>query len=144
MFVSLITEVLSCFITVLSSSPPSEDFQNLLKGLLTKNPDKRSGSDSHRSSICYIPLLLLLLSSSAFIRAEISHQAAIRFSYNYSTTFLQFCFLSFRLDWSDLLDHSFWSILLMEEEVVEEEGVDDEEHQEGKNGCEGVGSASLR
>ncbi|XP_027143141.1 serine/threonine-protein kinase ULK4 isoform X1 [Larimichthys crocea] len=27
--------------TVISSSPPSEDFQNLLKGLLNKNPDKR-------------------------------------------------------------------------------------------------------
>ncbi|KAG8010251.1 Serine/threonine-protein kinase ULK4, partial [Nibea albiflora] len=27
--------------TVISSSPPSEDFQNLLKGLLNKNPDQR-------------------------------------------------------------------------------------------------------
>lgn len=32
----------------------------------------------------------------------------------------------------------------MEEEVVGEGGVDDEEHQEGKNGCEGVGSARFR
>lgn len=32
----------------------------------------------------------------------------------------------------------------MEEEVIEKEVVDDEDHQEEKNGCEGVGSANLR
>ncbi|KAM6995354.1 serine/threonine-protein kinase ULK4 [Tautogolabrus adspersus] len=78
---------------VFSPSPPSEDFQNLLKGLLNKNPDKR-------------------------------------------------------MDWPELVEHPFWTELLMEEEqyVEEEDGedVDDEGDQEEKNVFEGGGSVSLR
>ncbi|XP_031134165.1 serine/threonine-protein kinase ULK4 isoform X2 [Sander lucioperca] len=74
--------------TVFSASPPSEDFQNLLKGLLNKNPDKR-------------------------------------------------------MDWPELLDHPFWTQVLMEEEGEEEEE-DEKRDLEEKISCEGVGSASLR
>nr|XP_029133362.1 serine/threonine-protein kinase ULK4 [Labrus bergylta] len=77
--------------TVFSSSPPSEDFQNLLKRLLNKNPDKR-------------------------------------------------------MVWPELLEHPFWTELLMEEEqyVEDEEDVDEEGDQEENNGFEGGGSVSLR
>ncbi|XP_045899646.1 serine/threonine-protein kinase ULK4 [Micropterus dolomieu] len=76
--------------TVYSASPPSEDFQNLLKGLLNKNPDKR-------------------------------------------------------MNWSELLDHPFWTqVLKGEEDADEGEEENEEEDREGNNGCEGVGSASLR
>ncbi|XP_044062547.1 serine/threonine-protein kinase ULK4 isoform X3 [Siniperca chuatsi] len=74
--------------TVFSASPPSEDFQNLLKGLLNKNPDKR-------------------------------------------------------MDWPELLDHPFWTQVLKEEERKEEEE-GEQGDQEETNGCEGVGSSSLR
>ncbi|XP_074510925.1 serine/threonine-protein kinase ULK4 isoform X2 [Sebastes fasciatus] len=74
--------------TVLSASPPSEDFQNLLKGLLNKDPDKR-------------------------------------------------------MDWPELLEHPFWTQVLMEEEGQEEEE-DEEGDQEEKISCEGVVSASWR
>ncbi|KAM9352888.1 serine/threonine-protein kinase ULK4 [Symphorus nematophorus] len=75
--------------TMLSSSPPSEDFQSLLKGLLNKSPDKR-------------------------------------------------------MDWTELLAHPFWTQVLKEEKDVEEEEEDGEGLHEEKNGCERVGSASLR
>ncbi|XP_034730482.1 serine/threonine-protein kinase ULK4 isoform X3 [Etheostoma cragini] len=74
--------------TVFTAGPPSEDFQNLLKGLLNKNPDKR-------------------------------------------------------MDWPELLDHPFWTQVLMEEEGEEEEE-DEERDLEEKRSCEGVGSKSLR
>ncbi|XP_034553782.1 serine/threonine-protein kinase ULK4 [Notolabrus celidotus] len=70
--------------TVFSSSTPSEDFQNLLKGLLNKNPDKR-------------------------------------------------------MHWVELLDHPFWTEVLMEEEED-----DEEEEQKQRNGFKGVGSDSSR
>ncbi|XP_032374061.1 serine/threonine-protein kinase ULK4 isoform X2 [Etheostoma spectabile] len=72
--------------TVFTAGPPSEDFQNLLKGLLNKNPDKRMG-------------------------------------------------------WPELLDHPFWTQVLMEGEEEEEY---EERNLEEKRSCEGVGSKSLR
>ncbi|XP_071325778.1 serine/threonine-protein kinase ULK4 isoform X2 [Trachinotus anak] len=73
-----------------SISPPSEDFQNLLKALLNKNPDER-------------------------------------------------------MDWPELLDHPFWTPVLMEEDDVEDGEEEDEEGDPEKiNCCEGVGPAMLR
>lgn len=48
------------------------------------------------------------------------------------------------MDSPELLDHPFWTQVLKEEEDVKEEAEDEEGHQEEKNSCEGVGSASSR
>lgn len=47
------------------------------------------------------------------------------------------------MDWPELLDHPFWTQVLMEEEGEEEEE-DEKRDLEEKISCEGVGSASLR
>ncbi|XP_056235896.1 serine/threonine-protein kinase ULK4 isoform X1 [Seriola aureovittata] len=76
--------------TVFSVGPPSDDFQNLLKALLNKNPEER-------------------------------------------------------MDWPELLDHPFWTLILMEEEDVEEGEEKDEEGDPEKINCgEGVGPVILR
>ncbi len=54
--------------------------------------------------------------------------------------FVFICFLFFRLDWPQLLDHPFWTQVLKEEEGVEE----GEEELEGNNGYRRVGSANSR
>lgn len=49
------------------------------------------------------------------------------------------------MNWSELLDHPFWTqVLKGEEDADEGEEENQEEDREGNNGCEGVGSASLR
>ncbi|XP_056300936.1 serine/threonine-protein kinase ULK4 isoform X8 [Pseudoliparis swirei] len=73
--------------TVLSASPPSEDFLNILQRLLNKNPDER-------------------------------------------------------MDWPELLGHSFWTQVQMEEEEAAEEVEEDEGGE--ISSCEGVVKASLR
>ncbi|XP_050931732.1 serine/threonine-protein kinase ULK4 isoform X1 [Lates calcarifer] len=76
--------------TGFSASPPSEDFQNLLKALLNKNRDKR-------------------------------------------------------MNWPELLDHPFWTQVLMEEKDVEESEDDGEDGDWEENNCsEEVDPASLR
>ena len=56
-------------------------------------------------------------------------------------------FLLFRMDWTKLMAHPFWTQILNEEEDAEEE-VEEEEDGErlhkGANICQQVGSASLR
>lgn len=47
------------------------------------------------------------------------------------------------MDWPELLEHPFWTQVLMEEEGQEEEE-DEEGDQEEKISCEGVVSASWR
>ncbi|XP_026229150.1 serine/threonine-protein kinase ULK4 isoform X2 [Anabas testudineus] len=77
--------------TVFSASPPSEDFQNLLKGLLNKNPYKR-------------------------------------------------------MDWPELLRHSFWTQIVNEENDVKEgeRGEEDGAGDQEENNHLGVSPASMR
>lgn len=54
------------FVTVFSVDPPSEDFQNLLKCLLRKNPDERSGSSTALTATIKLLLMLFLFIFSQF------------------------------------------------------------------------------
>lgn len=63
-----------------SDSPPSEDFQNLLKGLLNKNPDKRSDSQTHnkmqkKDTSCSAFPQILSFSSVSFLTETVSWSA---------------------------------------------------------------------